>query len=191
MVNMVDDAPGRLASVRALLNTWHIPNDTRHPTDDLPALLADRSAWERQIPDIRHPADEVGRQAVTDLRSTLRDALDGGAHVLHDVLAAETWHLAIDDAPEPTVRWTTVSPSATGDALAIVAGAVIDGSWTRLRACPDCRWVFYDTSRNNRRTWCAMTATDGGRGCGSIAKTRNYRQRRRSASGTPGPPTSV
>ena len=47
-----------------------------------------------------------------------------------------------------------------------------------LRTCPDCGWVFYDSGRNARRTWCSMTAADGARGCGSIAKTRAYRARR-------------
>jgi predicted RNA-binding Zn ribbon-like protein len=37
--------------------------------------------------------------------------------------------------------------------------------------------VFYDSSRNARRTWCSMTAAGGARGCGSIAKTRAYRAR--------------
>ena len=95
------------------------------------------------------------------------------------VLTAERWHLTIDDTVEPSVRWSTETPSSTGDALAIVTRALTDGTWSRLRACPDCQWVFYDTSRNNRRTWCSMTASDGARGCGSIAKTRTYRQRRR------------
>ena len=59
--------------------------------------------------------------------------------------------------------------------VAIVVGAIAAGRWHRLRACPDCGWVFYDTSRNARRTWCSMTAAGGARGCGSIAKTRAYR----------------
>lgn len=183
MVNMADVVPEGLASVQALLNTWHIRNDTRRPTDDLPALLADRSAWTRQIPAIRYPSNGAGRDAVTTLRTELRNALADGAHVLNGLLATQTWHIVIDDTSEPLVRWTTDTASPTSDALAIVTRALLDGTWARLRACPDCQWVFYDTSRNNRRAWCAMTAADGGRGCGSIAKTRTYRERRRTASG--------
>jgi predicted RNA-binding Zn ribbon-like protein len=38
--------------------------------------------------------------------------------------------------------------------------------------------VFYDHSRNGRRTWCAMYAgTPDGRACGTIAKVRTYRRR--------------
>lgn len=48
------------------------------------------------------------------------------------------------------------------------------GAWPRLKACPaeDCRWAFYDTSRNSSRTWCSMGA------CGNREKTRRYRQRK-------------
>jgi len=35
----------------------------------------------------------------------------------------------------------------------------------------DCRWVFYDGSRNGRGRWCTMDV------CGNRAKTRAYRQR--------------
>ncbi len=31
--------------------------------------------------------------------------------------------------------------------LALVLTAVYEGRWHRLRACPDCGWVFYDTGR--------------------------------------------
>jgi predicted RNA-binding Zn ribbon-like protein len=48
---------------------------------------------------------------------------------------------------------------------------------SRLRACanPDCRWVFYDGTRNGTRRWCTMAV------CGNRAKLRRYRQRPRRA----------
>lgn len=48
------------------------------------------------------------------------------------------------------------------------------GAWTRLKACTvdDCRWAFYDTTRNHSRTWCSMDV------CGNREKTRRYRARR-------------
>jgi predicted RNA-binding Zn ribbon-like protein len=48
------------------------------------------------------------------------------------------------------------------------------GDPARLRLCdnPDCRWVFYDTTRSRTRRWC------GGR-CGSLMKVREFRRRRR------------
>ncbi len=57
----------------------------------------------------------------------------------------------------------------------IVAVAQLDGSWSRLKACrgDHCGWTFYDHSRNQSGNWCAMSV------CGSRAKARDYRRRRR------------
>ena len=59
--------------------------------------------------------------------------------------------------------------------LAIVARAQADGTWSRMKACraDDCRWAFYDRSRNRSRTWCSMSE------CGNRAKARSYRARQR------------
>jgi hypothetical protein len=50
------------------------------------------------------------------------------------------------------------SGSQAGSILAIVLMAVADGQWQRLKACPDCRWVFYDHTRNASKRWCLMHA---------------------------------
>ena len=57
--------------------------------------------------------------------------------------------------------------------LAIVARSGADGSWDRLKACagPDCRWAFYDKSRNRSGRWCSMAT------CGNLHKTRAFRER--------------
>nr|WP_206442191.1 CGNR zinc finger domain-containing protein [Streptomyces boncukensis] len=56
-----------------------------------------------------------------------------------------------------------------------VAVAAVDGSWRRLKACAagDCQWVYYDRSPAGRSRWCTMAV------CGSRAKMRGYRARRR------------
>ena len=61
--------------------------------------------------------------------------------------------------------------------LAAITGAVADGSWPRLKACHnrDCRWAFYDRSKNRSGTWCTMAE------CGNRAKARAYRARDRRA----------
>lgn len=48
------------------------------------------------------------------------------------------------------------------------------GAWPRLKACTvdDCRWAFYDTTRNHSRTWCSMDV------CGNREKTRRYRRKK-------------
>ena len=59
--------------------------------------------------------------------------------------------------------------------LSIVSRAQLEGDWARFKACPgeDCGWAFYDYSRNQASAWCSMAI------CGSRAKARAYRLRRR------------
>jgi hypothetical protein len=77
-----------------------------------------------------------------------------------------------------------------GGVLAIVLTAAADGRWRRLKACPDCRWVFYDHTRNASKRWCLMYAGGpDGRACGTIAKVRRHRQKT-SAAPQPGSRTS-
>ena len=68
---------------------------------------------------------------------------------------------------------------ADGDALdavvAVALGAMLDGTWGRLKACRNCRWSFYDYSPNRSATWCSMQL------CGNRTKTRAYRRRRSAA----------
>jgi predicted RNA-binding Zn ribbon-like protein len=61
--------------------------------------------------------------------------------------------------------------------MAIVAAAVEQGRWERLKACPreECEWAFYDKSKNRSGRWCSMDA------CGNIEKAKAFRERRRSA----------
>ena len=62
---------------------------------------------------------------------------------------------------------------AIGQLLAIVAGAVEQGRWQRLKACPRdvCHWAFFDHSKNHSGRWCRMEV------CGNIEKARAFRER--------------
>ena len=72
-----------------------------------------------------------------------------------------------------------LAPRGEGFAAALAAvvvpaaEAVRDGSWQRVKACraDDCRWAFYDRSRNRSGVWCDMAV------CGNRAKVRAYRRR--------------
>jgi predicted RNA-binding Zn ribbon-like protein len=171
-------APGELEQVRSFLNTHWIPNDTRQPVDDLADLAADEERWATSLPGIPPPKRaEVSRLSV--LRDQLRDAL-GRPHptALQAVVDTHRWHVELTPpGRQAPVRLVPDRLTTASAILAIVVDAVATGRWYRLRACPDCGWVFYDSSRNARRTWCSMTAAGGARGCGSIAKTRAYRAR--------------
>ena len=59
-------APGKLESVRKLMNTWLVPSATQIPEDRLPALLQDQEAWRREFPDLPLGAEDsagVARKA--------------------------------------------------------------------------------------------------------------------------------
>lgn len=60
---------------------------------------------------------------------------------------------------------------ALGSLLAIVHEAMIDGSWSRMKICRQCSWLFFDHSRNRSGGWCSMAV------CGNRSKNRAYRSR--------------
>jgi predicted RNA-binding Zn ribbon-like protein len=62
---------------------------------------------------------------------------------------------------------------AIAEILGIVLVATFDGTWSRLKACPNCHWAFYDLSKNRSASWCSMAL------CGNRLKTKSYRQRRK------------
>jgi predicted RNA-binding Zn ribbon-like protein len=80
--------------------------------------------------------------------------------------------------------WDTVlqkfgAALAAGDAVGAVLAAayagIAEGTWPRLKACRNCHWAFYDTSKNRSGTWCSMQL------CGNRLKTRRFRSRTSSA----------
>lgn len=166
--NPTQAAPGALEKVRELLNTWLIPNDTREARDDLDDWLARQRVPKREAHQVRQFRDEL-RAAIEDPRRL--------------EASANQW-----------IERYRILPAVSGDRLQFVAGkdrasrfavtvmeAIAEGIFTRLKACPDCRWVFYDNTRNGRKKWCMMNpAGPESRGCGNIAKARRHRSRVRS-----------
>ncbi|MQA14808.1 MAG: hypothetical protein GEV09_11710 [Pseudonocardiaceae bacterium] len=147
--------------VLAFLNTV----DAELGTD----LLDDPAGWRAWVQQrgLGEPAGtaEQARSARDALRDTLTGA-DGG------------------DWPGVTVtaRVEGGSPAlaAAGAVATILAAAVrlaVSGAWDRLKICPasDCRWAFYDRSRNRSRSWCSMQV------CGNRDKARAFRERARQA----------
>jgi predicted RNA-binding Zn ribbon-like protein len=43
----------------------------------------------------------------------------------------------------------------------------------RIRQCPSCGWIFYDSTKNNRRQWCNPLT------CGSMDKSKRYYWRKK------------
>ncbi len=71
-----------------------------------------------------------------------------------------------------------VAEDVVGAVLAAASRLAVLGDWERVKICPadDCRWAFFDRSRNHSRTWCSM------RVCGNREKARAWRERARTNS---------
>jgi predicted RNA-binding Zn ribbon-like protein len=50
---------------------------------------------------------------------------------------------------------------------------LMTGEPHRVRECPPCGWLYYDTSKNATRRWCSME------GCGSKVKARRQYERQK------------
>jgi hypothetical protein len=157
--------------VLAFLNTL----DTEAGTDLL-GTDADWLIW-AQRPGLGEPGDRSHAQQVRD---ALRGCIIDRAHPLGlGAFAAgsamySTVHVALAEGVP-----VLVGGDAVGSVLAAGARLAVLGQWDRLKICAagECRWAFYDRSRNRSRTWCSM------RVCGNRTKARNWRQRTRA--GTP------
>lgn len=126
--------------------------------------------------------DPAGRRAWLATRG-LADA-DAAAEVRTALRAAVG-----DEGPRPAGLSAQVTVSLEADGPRLVAGDVVGGvlaaasrlavlgEWDRVKICPaaDCRWAFYDRSRNHSRTWCSM------RVCGNREKARAWRERTRTS----------
>jgi hypothetical protein len=176
-------APGELELVRRFLNTWRIADGAREPADELGGLLGDRVAWERRFPGWS-PGQGDDEDLLRRLRGDLRGLLGapgGWSEVLNGWLSGYSLvaRVVVEDGGALVRYEPAAETDFAGRVLAAVAEGIREGTFSRLKACPDCRWVFYDRSRSRTRLWCGMYAGEGGRACGTISKVRRYRKRRK------------
>jgi hypothetical protein len=168
-MRLQSDAPGELEAVRALLNTRWSP---RRGEPDEDTLDADR--WSEDLAPLPDPADADEVAEVRRLREDLRH----GEADLNGWL--RRYPVRVEVAPAQTLAYRPAAPRTAAVVLALVVRAMADGTWPRLKACPECSWVFYDHSRNATRVWCGMSVPGpNGRSCGAAAKMRSYRARAR------------
>jgi len=140
--------------------------DLEHDVDWLPDWLDERGL-----------AGELERARA--LREALRALVLANNGATLDQPALELVNAAAARLPLQLAADGTLRVGAARDALdgvvAIALGAMIDGTWSRLKACRNCCWSFYDYSPNRSATWCSMQL------CGNRTKTRAYRRRRANA----------
>ena len=176
-------APEPLTRIQALVNTVDLESGA-----DRLALATDAQPWlqaQALLPRGGVPTSDELR-SIRELREALRAMLvhnAGGPAPTTDQLnplrhladaAGARVHLGSDG----TLHVAADSDSLDGRLLSlllVVSDAQRDGTWTHLKACgnEDCRWAFYDRSRNHGGTWCDMAS------CGNKLKNRDFRARKR------------
>ena len=129
------------------------------------------------------PLREVDRREAVRLREALlalmlaHNGIPADARALRELdRVARRGELGVQfrsDASAPLAPRSDGVAAALAAVVVPVAEAVRDRSWQRVKACraDDCRWAFYDRSRNRSGVWCDMAV------CGNRAKVRAYRRR--------------
>jgi predicted RNA-binding Zn ribbon-like protein len=178
-----DPAPGELALVQAFVNTHF---DLASGGGEMLASPESLRAWlgARALLERTGRVDGRGLDRVLAVREGLRalafanndqELNDGAVDAMREASVGATTEIRVEPGG---VRFVMAGArdvdAAIGALLAIVARAMIDGSWQRLKACPGrhCGWAFYDRSRNQSARWCAMKV------CGDREKARAYYERR-------------
>jgi predicted RNA-binding Zn ribbon-like protein len=164
-------APGRLRLVQQFVNT----TDHGHGRE----LLASPEGLRAWLGEHGLNGDPVGGAALVRaraVREALRTMISSGRPGPELDDAARRARLTIDFDTRRLVPTAPGIDGALGTILAAVYDAIGDGSWQRLKTCPNCRWAFWDASRNRSAAWCSMQL------CGNRLKVRRHRDRaRRSA----------
>jgi predicted RNA-binding Zn ribbon-like protein len=149
---------------------------------------ATRRLTERGLLKEGESVGEAGRRRLVDFREALRvlllahnDAAEPrpGVEGLNGFAAFAALGVRFGADGRPTlgpVVGDGPAERAMARLLAEIFRAEAEGRWGRLKACrdPECRWAFYDASKNGMGRWCNMQV------CGARHKMRRYRERKQS-----------
>jgi predicted RNA-binding Zn ribbon-like protein len=174
-----DSAPGRLEVIRLFENTVELPNGP----DELDSV--DRAAAWCRAHDLPPPSTRSELERLRAFREALRGVLfanngeaelagawDGvrpfAGSVRLGLSVARPDDLQLEPAPSD-------GDGAIASLLALIHDSLVNGTWSRLRACrkTTCRFAYYDRTKNGSRAWCSMAT------CGNQAKAKRRRERER------------
>jgi predicted RNA-binding Zn ribbon-like protein len=159
-------APGALRLVQLFLNT------SDHETGrELLATPTELAAW---FSGHGRAVDRAGAPALRrarELREELRRLVAGGGSGPALAAAARRARLTVDLEEPRLVPEAPGIDGALGAVVAAIYDAMRDGRWSRLKACRNCGWIYWDTSKNRSGVWCSMQL------CGSRLKVHRYRSR--------------
>jgi predicted RNA-binding Zn ribbon-like protein len=185
-----NEAPGGLELVRRFVNTRDIEEGSEEL--DSPESLLTWFAGMGLL-DNEAAAEERDLERALALREGIRALLlaNNGEEIetvhireLNRAIGNVCLTVRFDDDGRATLKPASSGVSAAlGRILATVVRATEEGSWGRLKICPNdaCQWAFYDRSKNRSGKWCTMEV------CGNRMKARTFRQRQASRKGVSHP----
>jgi predicted RNA-binding Zn ribbon-like protein len=135
----------------------------------VPKSAGQRAALMRKVRTLRHHLDALLTSRINGVPAPA-DAVQGIDQWLHRAWASQTlesdgqmhWRADASNAMLPLKRIAL-------DALDLISHPCV----SQLHRCANtrsCGWLFLDTSKNQRRRWCAMET------CGTAAKMMRYRR---------------
>jgi predicted RNA-binding Zn ribbon-like protein len=174
-------APEPLIAIQALANTFDFDAEEER-LEDPEATRAWLVESDLALPGLT--VSDAEHEELLGFRSLVRDMLDGNLHAEHapdaealakvaaahpvPLRAGQGGDLSLDLEPQGSVD------GVIAQMLGVILEAQTRGEWPRLKICAsdECRWAFYDSSKNRGGTWCRMEE------CGNRVKNRRYRERR-------------
>jgi len=174
-------APGGLVLVQRFVNTRNYLSG-----GDLLADTEEATAWltEHGLLEASERIGESERGRLVEFREALRNLLlaNNGmpgldTQALNDFVSSVDLKVRFGSDGRPGLESAPGGGSVervAGRLLAEVVRAEAERQWDRLKACSneECRWAFYDASKNRSGRWCDMQV------CGVRHKMRAYRNRK-------------
>jgi predicted RNA-binding Zn ribbon-like protein len=179
-----ETASGELGLVQAFVNTLDMMPREEELKD--PNTL---KAWlvARDLMDASQPVDQADLKHAHAVREAMRSVIGGnsGLRIYPVELAtlneaASASRLRMRFAPDGRARLEPEASGAVGAMGRLVAtfySAMQDASWERLKLCSsdECKWAFFDRSKNHSSRWCTMAS------CGNREKARRFRMQHQHA----------
>jgi len=174
-------APGPLLAVQGFANTYSYEYDEE--------LLADPEGSRRWLAGAgligkKTKISARDQEEILELRAAVRAMLDANHHGSSAKAAVKTlrrlaaehpveFEVTDEGAVELDLRPAKSASEFIGQTIGIINQAQVRDEWKRLKIClaDDCRWAFYDRSKNLGGNWCRMEV------CGNRTKNRKYRRK--------------
>ena len=174
-------AAGDLGMVQAFVNTLDVLPGTDELSDPntLRSWLVANGLMRED-----EPVDGSDLKHAVAVREAMRAVIGGNngrkvypveVATLNEAAGASGLRMRFGRDGKPRLEPEASGPvGAIGRLVAALYSAMQDDEWERLKLCNDnnCRWVFFDRSKNHSGCWCSMES------CGNRAKARRFRQKR-------------